>query len=142
MFLKVSKNSQACKTCNFIKKETPTQVFSCEFCEIFKNTIFIEHLSGVCFCTLNFINEETRALSVWIHLVISWTTNDVGYWTYTKLSLWHLHKTWSEQTKDVQTASNMSYERLISSLFWNFWIFTMNGLLICKWTRLVEKGGY
>ena len=26
--------------CNFIKKETPTQVFSCEFCEIFKNTSF------------------------------------------------------------------------------------------------------
>ena len=23
---------------NFIKKETPTQVFSCEFCEICKNT--------------------------------------------------------------------------------------------------------
>ena len=27
-----------------IKKETPTQVFSCEFCEISKNTFFIEHL--------------------------------------------------------------------------------------------------
>ena len=26
------------------KKETPTQVFSCEFCEIFKNTFFTEHL--------------------------------------------------------------------------------------------------
>ena len=25
------------KACNFIKKETLTQVFSCEFCEIFKN---------------------------------------------------------------------------------------------------------
>ena len=24
--------------CNFIKKETLAQVFSCEFCEIFKNT--------------------------------------------------------------------------------------------------------
>ena len=28
---------------NFIKK-TPTQVFSCEYCEIFKNTYFEEHL--------------------------------------------------------------------------------------------------
>ena len=28
------------KACNFIKKETPAQVFSCEFCEIFKNTYF------------------------------------------------------------------------------------------------------
>ena len=29
---------------NFIKQETLTQVFSCEFCEIFKNTFFSEHL--------------------------------------------------------------------------------------------------
>ena len=26
-----------------IKKDTPTQVFSYEFCEIFKNTFFTEH---------------------------------------------------------------------------------------------------
>ena len=26
------------------QKETPTQVFSCENCEIFKNSFFIEHL--------------------------------------------------------------------------------------------------
>ena len=30
--------------CNFIKKETPAQAFSCEFCEISKNTFFAEHL--------------------------------------------------------------------------------------------------
>ena len=30
--------------CNFITKETMTQVFSCEFCGIFKNIYFIEHL--------------------------------------------------------------------------------------------------
>ena len=30
--------------CNFIKKETPAQVFSCECCEIFKNTFFIKQL--------------------------------------------------------------------------------------------------
>ena len=32
------------KACNFIKKETLEQMFSCEFCEISKNTFFIEHL--------------------------------------------------------------------------------------------------
>ena len=32
------------RACNFIKKETLTQVFSCEFCEIFKKTIFTEHM--------------------------------------------------------------------------------------------------
>ena len=30
--------------CNFIKKETMVQVFSCEFCEISKNIFFTEHL--------------------------------------------------------------------------------------------------
>ena len=30
--------------CNFIKKETLAHVFSCEFCEISKNTFFTEHL--------------------------------------------------------------------------------------------------
>ena len=29
---------------DFIKKEALAQVFSCEFCEISKNTIFTEHL--------------------------------------------------------------------------------------------------
>ena len=32
------------KGCNFIKKETLAQVFSCEFCEISKHTLFTEHL--------------------------------------------------------------------------------------------------
>ena len=31
------------QTGSFIKKKTPTQVFSCKFCEIFKNSIFIEY---------------------------------------------------------------------------------------------------
>ena len=31
-------------SCNFIKKETLTQVFSCEFCEISKNNFFPEHV--------------------------------------------------------------------------------------------------
>ena len=62
MFLKISQNSQentfigfsfliklqACRLagCNFIKKETPIQAFSCEFCEIFRNTFFTEHLQA------------------------------------------------------------------------------------------------
>ena len=41
--MKISQNSQentCAKTCNFNKKETLAQVFSCEFCEIFKNIFF------------------------------------------------------------------------------------------------------
>ena len=38
-------NKVACvKACNFIKKETLAQLFSCKYCEIFKNSFFIEHL--------------------------------------------------------------------------------------------------
>ena len=57
VFLKIYQNSQE-KTstsvsfliklqalvCNFIKKETLAQVFSCKFCEMVKNTFFTEHL--------------------------------------------------------------------------------------------------
>ena len=50
VFLEISQNSQE-NTCarvsfliKFIKKETLAQVFSCEFCEISKNTFFTEHL--------------------------------------------------------------------------------------------------
>ena len=34
----------------FIKKETLAQVFSCKFCEISKNTFFLQNTSGGCFC--------------------------------------------------------------------------------------------
>ena len=56
MLLKISQCSQktpvfeslfnkagALKACIFIKKEIPTQVFSCEYCEIFKNSFLVEH---------------------------------------------------------------------------------------------------
>ena len=46
---KLSQNSQENNcvrqaACNFITKETLTQLFSCEFCDIFKNTFLTEHL--------------------------------------------------------------------------------------------------
>ena len=50
VFLEISQNSQedtsarVSPACNFIKKENLAQVFSCEFCEISKNTFFTEHL--------------------------------------------------------------------------------------------------
>ena len=33
--------------CIFIKKETPIQLFSCEYCEILKNSFFIERLMSL-----------------------------------------------------------------------------------------------
>ena len=58
VFLKISQYSQktpvfeslfnkaaGLKACNFIKKEIPSQVFSCEYWEIFKNNFFVWTLS-------------------------------------------------------------------------------------------------
>ena len=39
----------ASSACNFIKKETAVQVFSCEFGENFKNTFLAEHLNASAF---------------------------------------------------------------------------------------------
>ena len=62
VFLEISQNSQenACtrvsfliklpQTCNFIKKGTLPQVFSCEFCEISKNTFSYRTPLDDCFC--------------------------------------------------------------------------------------------
>ena len=57
VFLKIWQNSQentvsetsffkSCwpEACNVLKKATLTQVFSCKFCEIFKNTFFTEDI--------------------------------------------------------------------------------------------------
>ena len=57
VFLKISQCSQktpvfeslfnkagALKACIFIKKEIPTQVFSCEYCKIFKNSFLVKDL--------------------------------------------------------------------------------------------------
>ena len=30
--------------CNFLKKETPSQVLSCEYHKMFENSFFMEHL--------------------------------------------------------------------------------------------------
>ena len=43
LFLKILQYSQE-NTCNFIKKQTPGQVISCEYWKIFKSTYFEEHL--------------------------------------------------------------------------------------------------
>ena len=45
------------KACNFHKKETQTQVFSCEYHKIFKNSFFMEHLRWL---LLNIVEEFLR----------------------------------------------------------------------------------
>ena len=46
------------KACNFIKKKSLAQVFSCEFCEISKNTFFPEHLRWLLLSLESFPNFD------------------------------------------------------------------------------------
>ena len=50
--LKAKKRLQH-QACNFIKKETVAQVFSCEFCEISRNTFFYRTPPDECLWILN-----------------------------------------------------------------------------------------
>ena len=65
VFLKISQNSQP-KACNFIKKGSLTQVFSCQFCEIFKNTFFTEHLRTIAsvYCILHLFYSAPRHFTI------------------------------------------------------------------------------
>ena len=45
------------RACNSFNKETLAQVFSCEFCEISKNTFFIEHLWWLLLFTFLYMDE-------------------------------------------------------------------------------------
>ena len=76
VFLKISQNSQenACsrvsflinvgQACSFIKKETLTQVFACEFCKISKNTFFTEHLWTTPSLSFNFVFYELHEMDL------------------------------------------------------------------------------
>ena len=49
-----SKISSEAAICRCSTKETPTQVFSCEYCEMFKNSFFLQNTCDGCFCKLQY----------------------------------------------------------------------------------------
>ena len=57
------------QACNFIKKETLAQVFSCEFCKVSKNIVFIEHLRATTFQLVTCIWRW-----YWVVVTISWNS--------------------------------------------------------------------
>ena len=74
VFLKISQNSQEntcarvtfliklqASACNFIKKATLAQVFSCEFCEIL-GTPFLNDISGQLFLFLAYLDQPDLAI--------------------------------------------------------------------------------
>ena len=82
---------------NFIKKETLTQVFSCEFCEILKSTFLIEHL------------PTTASISYIFDLVL----NTPLTWPEIKISF-HDYKLYLHVKIDIKVKSK-TFPRNISS---------------------------
>ena len=63
---------------NLIKKETPAQVFSCEFCEILRNTFFTEHFRTIDFVRTIYPSPLTYAIQTHNHLVRKRTLNHLA----------------------------------------------------------------
>ena len=58
------------QACNVIEKETPSQVFSCQFFKIFKNIFFIEHLRWLLLPTLKPLDSQGQ-LCKWISKLVT-----------------------------------------------------------------------
>ena len=73
--------------CNFIKKETPAQVCSYEFCKIIKNTFFIEHLRCQLRKIRKFLVIFSEESAWWLMIQrqeIFWNfDNDHWFWRFT-----------------------------------------------------------
>ena len=80
--------------CNFIKKETLAQVFSSEFCEISKNTLFTEHLratASVYFTQMINCVERYVKHRKFIFLYVIWQIYcNIGRYRYCMSWLWYL----------------------------------------------------
>ena len=71
LFLTISQYSQkiTCvgvffsKACNFIRKETPAEVFSCDYCEIFKNTFSEDHFQWLLCISLPSLSQDVELIS-------------------------------------------------------------------------------
>ena len=93
MFLKVSQNSREsiCVWVLFWKnrliKKPPTQVFSCKFCKIFKNTYFEERLTAngcllICFMKINPLPQRDQKISA---LVFFYTSEYLCFPAFSRL---------------------------------------------------------
>ena len=65
------------KTCNFIKKETTTSVFFCEFCENFKDAFFTVHFWGNTSVTANLMRKLVVLLVLFCYSN-QWFTKGIG----------------------------------------------------------------
>ena len=125
MFLEISQNSQKTPvpecfltklhaSCNFIKQEALTRVFSCKFCEIYKNTFSYRTppvAASVNSCTVtNFWSSKNS-------LVKSFQKSIKVYW-----SDWHYrssHRRCSIRKGALRNLAKFTGKHLFQSLFFN-----------------------
>ena len=86
------------EACNFNKKETLAQVFSCKFWEIFKNISFYRTPLGDCFCEIKNLHETLTSLE--IILTVLWCVTWAG-------TIYTILKTWKNPWRSV-TFSNIA----------------------------------
>ena len=65
IFFKVT-DLKACSLINFIKKVTTALMFSCEFCEPFKNTFSVKHLRTAAF--VNILMKSWKSFKIYLTL--------------------------------------------------------------------------
>ena len=83
-------STKFCKThrpeaCNFIKKETLAQVFSCKFCEISKNTLFYRTPLDYCLCNILFQFSERFFLFQFVQILSKYTQTQKIFTTIRKI---------------------------------------------------------
>ena len=83
-----SKSSQREEVFNFVKKETLTQVFPCEFCDIFKNTFFIEYLRWLHFSQFHTSMTTSSWICLFFAVLISEVKNIVGSFGGIRVDPW------------------------------------------------------
>ena len=101
---------------NFIWKETPAQIFSCEFCELFESKFFAEHLrtagSGIPVRVSLF--NKVGSLTAWSPLTVLERDSSTG------ISLWILWN-FSESIFAEHLLATTSHMMLFFFLFADQW---------------------
>ena len=76
------------EACNFVKKQTLAQVFSCEFCDIFKNTFFNgTPLVAASDDILKMIERYSDKSSDSLRIFIS--NNAIWFYWFVRLKVWN-----------------------------------------------------
>ena len=109
--------NKVAETCNFIKKETLTQVFPREFCKISKNTFFYRRPVVVASaCTRK---KCWKLVPTFFHQFFIFSPNDSPFKNYEKYFLFHLKG--SFRSRDIpQFLSTVSRFKRTNGIIYDF----------------------